>query len=103
MEIPEAIRRLLWEYDLDALEDTGVLDRVMFERIMERGGWHAMQWLLQSFSRDRLRTFLEDRGRRVLPARELRFWSWVCGVPDRVIGEWVDLAKTREQAWRGIP
>ena len=103
MEIPETIRRLLWEYDLGALEDPGALDRAIFERVMERGGWHAMRWLLQTYSRDRLRIFLEDRGHRVLPARELRFWSWACGVPDSVTGEWVDLAKTREQTWRGTP
>jgi len=101
MEIPESVRELLWEYDLG---DPGVvnrLERVMMERVMERGGWDAMQWLLRSFGREKLRRFVEDRGRRVLPARELRFWTWVCGVPEEVAGDWVGQARARELAWRG--
>jgi hypothetical protein len=101
MDFPESVRALLWEYDPDDPAVADRLERVIMERVMERGGWDAMQWLLGSFGREKLRRFLDDRGCRVLPARELRFWAWVCGVPDGVTRNWVGQARARELAWRG--
>ena len=101
MEIPEVVRRLLWEYDTADPEVLERVERVLLERVMARGDWDAMRWLLGSFSSERLRAFLEGRGRRVLPPRELRFWSWVCGVDDDEAASWVGQAREREAAWRG--
>jgi hypothetical protein len=101
MRIPESVRELLWEYDLGDSAVAERVERIMIERIMERGGWSAMQWLLRSFEPEKLRSFLEDRGRRVLPARELNFWAWVSGVPESAAREWVHQARARELAWRG--
>jgi hypothetical protein len=100
MVIPPFVRELLWEYDLDDPEIVGRLDRVLVERVMERGGWEAMRWLLESFDRADLRAFLEKRGRRVLPARELRFWAWASGVPEPTTTSWVQSARKREPVWR---
>jgi hypothetical protein len=101
MQIPESVSGLLWEYDLEDSEVVRKLERVLMERVMERGGWDAMTWLVSFFGREKLRVFLEDRGHRVLPARELRFWSWVCHVPESVAGGWVGQARAREMMWRG--
>ncbi len=68
---------------------------------MQRGEWADMRWLIRAFDRGRLRSFLAERGRRVLPPRELRFWALVCGVPDQEQDAWVVEAKHRERAWRG--
>ena len=75
------------------------LDRVIVERVMERGGWESMRWLLGAYQRSELREFLERRGRRVLPPRELRFWSWATGVPDSVATSWVQNARERAEKW----
>jgi hypothetical protein len=91
----------LWEYDIDGEATTDRLDRVVIERVMERGGWDAMRWLLRSYERARLRSYLEHRGRRVLPARELRFWTWVCDVPEAMASTWVRRARAKATAWRG--
>jgi hypothetical protein len=95
MELPPYVRALLWEYDLEGPQGAERLDRVILERVMERGGWESMRWLLGAYQRSELREFLERRGRRVLPPRELRFWSWVTGVPDSVAESWVHAARGR--------
>ena len=98
--IPPCVRELLWEYDLDDPQIVDRLEQVLVERVMERGGWEAMRWLLESFDRADLRAFLERRGRRVLPARELRFWAWASGVPDPTTTSWVRTTRERETLWR---
>jgi hypothetical protein len=37
MEVPPHVRALLWEYDLDDSLGAERLDRVVVERVMERG------------------------------------------------------------------
>lgn len=99
MELPPHVRDLLWEYDLEDPQVLDRLDRVIVERVMERGGWESMRWLLGAYQRSELRGFLERRGRRVLPPRELRFWSWATGVPDPVATSWVHEARERAAIW----
>ena len=101
MELPRSVRNLLWEYDVEAVQHRRKLEQMVFERVMARGSWEDMCWLLRTYGRDRLRAFLEQKGWRKLPPRELRFWSWACGAPDEVIRTWVDRARERERAWRG--
>jgi hypothetical protein len=99
MEVPSHVRALLWEYDLDDPQGPERLDRVVVERVMERGGWESMRWLLGTYSKSEMREFLERRGRRVLPPRELRFWSWAAGVPDLIATSWVRQARERAEKW----
>ena len=89
----------MWEYEIAERIPSSGWERVLVERVMERGELADMRWLLRTFGRDRLRRFLEERGRRVLPPRELCFWSWACGVPDSVARQWVSGA--RERSWQG--
>jgi hypothetical protein len=100
MQIPQTIRELLWEYEIeDRIE--APWENTVLERVMQRGGWSEMQWLLRTFDRRRLREFLTDRGHRALAPRELRYWSFVCGVPGDDQDAWVVAARRREQSWRG--
>jgi hypothetical protein len=100
MEFPSSVRNLLWEYAVDDFQvDETALDTVL-ERVMQHGGWAEINWLLQTVDSDRLRSFLEDRGRRTLTPRDLRFWAHVCGVPADEQNGWVDEAMQREQMWR---
>lgn len=101
MVLPESVRQLLWEYDQSTQGAGEGWDRVVIERVMERGLWSDMRWLLASFGRARLREFLTLRGHRVLPPRELRFWGGVCGVAPPILDRWVTAARERERAWRG--
>ncbi len=76
-------------------------ENAIIERVMQRGCWNDMLWLLRTFDRSELRSFLNNRGRRVLAPRELRFWAGVCSVPDNDQDVWVREARVRERAWRG--
>lgn len=100
MEIPGTIRTLLWEYSLDEISSGKRWQSAIIERVMQRGCWDDMLWLLREFDRVRLRDFLEHRGRRALAPRELRFWARICEVPEIEQDTWVHESRTRERAWR---
>lgn len=100
MDIPPSVQKLLWEYSTDAFSAGEGWESAIIERVMQRGCWDDMRWLLQTFDRQRLRTFLERRGRRALAPRELRFWARICEVPDVEQDSWVQESRAREQAWR---
>lgn len=101
MGIPDNVRALLWEYDTDALASAEIVPDVVVERVMARGGWDEMRWLLTYQDRQHLCHYLERRGRRVLPPRELGFWALACGIPDSESIDWIRDARARESAWQG--
>ena len=101
MVLPEGVERLLWEYDSSSLVEKEELPEIVVERVMARGGWQEMRWLLETCDRENLRCFLERRGFRVLPPRELAFWALACSVPEEQSSVWVHQARDREKAWRG--
>jgi hypothetical protein len=101
MLIPDSIRALLWEYDVPKGPAGPEWDRAIVERVMSRGRLDDMRWLVATFDRPALTAYLQARGARVLPPRELRFWSTWCGVPSLQANAWVRSARARETAWRG--
>jgi hypothetical protein len=100
MEIPATIQALLWEYSPEEIPSGEKWQSAIIERVMQRGCWEDMLWLLRSFDRERLRRFLERRGKRALAPRELRFWARICDVPEAEQNTWVREARSRERAWR---
>jgi hypothetical protein len=101
MEIPENVKRLLWEYDLDETSVSKEIPNAICERVMAHGGWDEMKWLVQVAGTERLRSYLEERGADVLPPREVAFWSFVCVVPERQASEWIGAARERQAEWHG--
>ena len=101
MEIPAGIKALLWEYSVDEAPSGEGWEKTIIERVMQRGCWNDMLWLLRTFDRKRLRGFLEQRGRKALAPRELRFWATICGVAGDEQDAWVREARERERAWCG--
>lgn len=101
MKIPRDIERLLWEYDLNGIDLWTELPEAVLERVMVRGGWVEMKWLIREVGAERLRSYLEKRGARVLPPREVAFWGLACSVPDAVVQEWVIQSRARRSAWCG--
>jgi len=98
LHIPEEIEPLFWEYNPKSL-DCDVHADVIMARIMERGGWEAMCWLRQTYPIKRLAEFLECRGRRILPPRELNYWALMCHIPAETRQEWIQQAREREDVW----
>ncbi len=101
MILPQAVLDLMWEYDTAALTEATHLPDALIGRVMARGRWEDMRWLLDTAGRERLRIFLESRGARTLGPREIRFWSFITGVPEQQAAEWANTARRREGAWRG--
>jgi len=101
VNIPQNIERLLWEYDLDGLDFTSELTDVICGRVMARGCWAEMQWLISVVGPEHLRSYFEKRGAHELPPREVAFWGLACSVPDRLVQQWVGAARARQQEWRG--
>ena len=101
MEIPDDVRRLLWDYDLSASASDEQWREAVIERVMQRGTWDQMGWLMSSFDRGALVAYLARRGRRALAPRELRFWASMTRVEARTSDLWVAEARARERAWRG--
>ena len=100
MKIPSAVQNLLWEYSLEEIPSGKRWQSAIIERVMQRGCWEDMLWLLGAFDRGRLGDFLEHRGRRALAPRELRFWATICSVPEDEQDTWVRESRERVGAWR---
>lgn len=73
--IPEALHELFWDGDPLVVRLPGHADYVI-ERVMTRGGWHAMCWLRRTFPPEVLAEFLSRKAAR-LPARERAYWQLI--------------------------
>ena len=70
---------MFWDVEPGSLELARHRDYVM-ERVMARGGWGAMNWLRQVYSKEEMADFLRRKGCRRLAPRELAYWSLIAGV-----------------------
>lgn len=101
MIVPDSVRLLLHDYMVPAVLDGAVWDRAIMERVMERGGWDDIRWLMAEFGPARVADYLRARGHRVLAPQELRFWAWFGGIPAPLADTWVQAARERVRAWQG--
>ena len=97
--IPEFLFPLFWEYDpgtIDTAEHAGLI----IGRIMERGTWASMVWLKKTYTKDQLVSFLENKGHRTLPLRELNYWALMSGIPTEKRQNWLENASRRPHVWK---
>ncbi len=81
--IPTELAWLFWDVDPMQIDLERHRDYVL-ERIMTRGDWFAMRWLIAHVEKPMLADFLLRRGDRVAP-RDRAFWSLIAGVPFRAM------------------
>jgi len=96
--IPGFLYPLFWEYepkDIDIRQHATLI----IGRIMGRGSWSSMIWLQQTYARDEIVSFLEKKGRHVLPPRELNYWALMYGISPQKKGKWLKDAKGRSDVW----
>ena len=98
-KIPEFVFPVFWEYDPGSIDVFKHADLII-GRIMERGTWASMLWLWETYSEKKLVSFLEKRGRRVLPPRELNYWAFMSGVSPEKIKIWVKESREKPHVWR---
>jgi hypothetical protein len=77
--IPGNLHWLFWEVDPHTIDLERHRDYVL-ERVMTRGDWAAMRWLVRTFSPAIMASFLEHKAER-LPPRERAYWSLIAGLP----------------------
>ena len=97
-ELPPSLHRFFWEYDPATIRLNEHSHLIML-RLMERGTWEAMLWLRKTFTNEQITEFLYKKGKKVLPARELNYWAFICGVPDEIRYEWLAEIKVRKDIW----
>lgn len=80
--IPEKFRALFWEYDPESI-DIVIHRDLIIGRIVETGSWASMKWLVETYSKNEILSFLENRGKRILPLRDLNYWLLIAGVSSK--------------------
>jgi hypothetical protein len=78
--IPDVLHWLFWDVEPASVDLDSHADYVL-ERVMSRGDWAAMTWLVRTFSPERRAAFLVRKGAALAP-RERAFWCLVSGLPN---------------------
>ena len=78
MAIPQDLRLLFWDTDLDAFDPTAY-PVYTIERVLEYGDEEAIAWLRGTFTREHICSVL--RTDRRLTRLSANFWSLILGVP----------------------
>ena len=96
--LPPSLHTFFWEYDPATLDIQKHATFVM-ERLMERGSWEAMQWLLATFTQSQRYVYLQTRGRKRLSPKALNYWAIMSDVPELERRQWIADALTRNDIW----
>jgi len=96
--LPGYLYPFFWEYDPGKIHIMKHADFII-GRIMERGTWTSMRWLQKTYPRERLISFLEKKGRRRLPPRELNYWALISGIPPEKRKKWIKEAREKPHVW----
>ncbi|MBN1905643.1 MAG: hypothetical protein JW927_11145 [Deltaproteobacteria bacterium] len=96
--IPIQIFNLFWEYapesiDIDAHRD------LIIARITERGSWDSMKWLLQTYSKEQILSFLNKKGIQTLPLRELNYWLLMMGISSEERDQIINKTSESNHVW----
>jgi hypothetical protein len=71
--IPSTLRPYFQEYDPQTL-DIDHDANLIIQRTLEHGTWDEVRWLFATYGRARLRTFLRQRGERLLSRVAFNYW-----------------------------
>jgi hypothetical protein len=95
-ELPEAVKRLFWDQDPDALR--WERDRqAILGRILSAGSWDAVSWVRQRAGDSALRDWIEQHRGRGLSPQQLRYWQLILDIPARRVSAW--LREEARQVW----
>ncbi len=77
--IPASTRWLFPEYNFERMTAEEFFP-VIVERILVRGSWAEIRWLLNRYERTRIAQWVECHGYRRLDKRALHYWCWMLGI-----------------------
>ena len=94
---PPDVAWLFPEYDLEAM---GIDHHrgVIIERILERGSWEQVRWLLATYGQVQVAEWVRRHGFRLLSKRSFALWRLVLGIEDYVAPAWAVEAR-KVEAW----
>lgn len=78
-QIPEGLRTYFQEYDPAKLDLERDADLIV-QRALEFGTWDEVRWLFETYGKQRIRTFLRERGERWLSSVTFNYWRRLLGV-----------------------
>ena len=84
---PKATAWLFPEYDFPDI-DPGTHRGVIIERILERGTWNDINWLLDQYGETPVREWVRLHGYRALSRRSFALWRLVFGLHHWQAPEW---------------
>jgi hypothetical protein len=61
---------------------------VIIERILNRGTWAEIRWLLNHYGQSTIAAWVARHGYRRLDARAFHYWCWVLGVSEFQVPVW---------------
>jgi hypothetical protein len=74
MPVPDEMRWLFWDADVDAIDIERNADDIL-ARVLERGRLAEVRWALVTYGVERIRRFFEAGGHAEISARTLSFWK----------------------------
>lgn len=89
--LPRRLAWLFWDADPRRI-DLDAHERAIIPRVLERGRLVDVQWLLDTYGRDRVHWFLRDVGHPELSARTISFWRAALAAEDE---SWADPRASR--------
>lgn len=97
--IPEQLNGLFWDYDPESIDIVAHRDLII-GRIAETGSWDSMKWLLKTYSKKQILSYLNNKGKQTLPLRELNYWLLMTGVSSEVREQILDEASDSNHVWK---
>lgn len=95
-DLSELLRRYFWEYDPARLTWETSRHTILL-RLLQHGGWDAVQWLRANLADEEIRDFLVRRRGRGIDPKRLRFWGLILDLPREEVDTWI--AAARSDPW----
>lgn len=96
--VPQELRWLFWNVDVDALE----LDRdadVVLARVLERGRLEDVRWLVRTYGLERIHEFFRAGASPEVSRRTRLFWRAALGAREERWPEPPDWRKSSSAPW----
>jgi len=85
--LPKSSKWLFPEYDFIRMNPDGYAS-VVIERILNRGSWAEIQWLLTHYGKRSLAHWIRQHGYRRLDRRAFEYWRWMLGIKRYKVPPW---------------
>ncbi|HEY4691500.1 MAG TPA: hypothetical protein VIK33_19480 [Anaerolineae bacterium] len=85
--LPKTSEWLFPEYDFAAMNPDEYAG-VVIERILNRGSWAEIQWLLNRYGKHAVAKWVRQRGYRRLDRRAFEYWRWMLGIKRYKVPPW---------------